>query len=1375
MGQRRLETAWAFRLAAVLVLAVSACDDGGGGPSCGDDTCSGHGTCAVVDGATACTCNAGYTGEACDACATGYQDGDGDGTCEEDCGTAGLACGDNAHCDDAGGTAACTCDDGTQDNDGNGDCEPDCATAALDCSGHGTCDDADGTARCLCDEGYDRSDCSVCESAYYQDFDGDGTCTPTCYFSASTFTCGEHQVCSHASGSLECVCDEGFQDNDDNGSCLPNCRTAQDDATAPLVCPDPNGVCDDTSGTAACRCRLGFADDPAATGEDCLACAAGYQDNDADGTCTPDCATAAADGLACVLGCDDASGTARCTCAAGEQDNDGDGTCTADCTTAALACDAAAHRVCDDASGTARCACETGTYDDGMGTCRTAGTGDGDGCAFAMDLDLAAEVVYVETTGASPTHSFSCNSMGFSLRDVFYRVHLGAGETRRVRFTLERVDVAGVSFTPALAVLSGATCDTGTEIACGFGFDPETYTRSSAAIDVTLDGGTAGTDYYLVVGTYDRRGRAIRGILRIEQLCDGGGVYSALLDACVDDPCNPTNPCTAPHRTRCAADVSTATPTYECLCDVGYFDDAGACTANASAAGDGCADVAPIEVLEGEGWVDGSTADAVDDAEGTCRGDRPARDRVYGFALNRETRVGLTLSCDAGYDCLIHMRSACDDPDTELFCSDTGAEGGQESATVTLDPGVYYLFIDGWNSRDDESLSDGDYTLEYSFHTNPCADESAACPGEPLCVAAADWSAYECTCPTAGEVLFEGSCVADPCNPNPCGDLEHGVCSPDLAAGSYECVCGGIYVDDGASGCVLATDAEWTIFWYLAMDNNLYYQTAHELDDVMAAGFSPDVRVVALVDRLDEPRGYYGEFGPASVDRVVELGEPDTGNWETLRDFGLWAVENYPAQHYALVVSDHGGAWRSDGTGAFGTPPATRGICWDDHSDTPDDGIGVATGELAMALDAITVAAGRKLDLVVYDACLMSEWEVANVTEPYADYMIASPDSNYGFMVRTGAWTDWLDTLVAGAETMTPLDVGEAYVDNYRATMETDPQYVTTIAMTELDTVPALDDAVSGFADALLAANTGTFFDDVDAVRRGAQQTAYNELVDLEDFARLVGEMDGAPADVATAAGTLRSQLDRSILYSYANIDLDGWSPYYGSVGLAGQNGLTVYLPGRFYQFDTAYTGTGATWSARATWDEFLAAFANGSYSACAGADPVLDHLGDTVSTTVGITNCCGARYLVQTFRAPGTELHGVRIAIRKVSGDGATHQGFYFALSRPGEGFIWGPAHWGISPNGGEPQGFCLARMGVPTEPGETLELVLGGGDPYPGGDGGFTTPIQWPIQFASAAGAAPPYAEGEARVIEGDAAAVSIGTFNGDGIEGTFWFEVY
>ncbi|MDI7269131.1 MAG: clostripain-related cysteine peptidase, partial [Myxococcota bacterium] len=116
-------------------------------------------------------------------------------------------------------------------------------------------------------------------------------------------------------------------------------------------------------------------------------------------------------------------------------------------------------------------------------------------------------------------------------------------------------------------------------------------------------------------------------------------------------------------------------------------------------------------------------------------------------------------------------------------------------------------------------------------------------------------------------------------------------------------------------------DAEWTILWYLAMDNNLYYQTAHELDDVAAAGLSPDVRVVALVDRLDETQGYYAEFGGGGFTPVVDLGrDVDTGDWTTLRDFGAWAVENYPAQHYALVIADHGGAWKSAAAGG-GPPP----------------------------------------------------------------------------------------------------------------------------------------------------------------------------------------------------------------------------------------------------------------------------------------------------------------------------------------------------------------------------------------------------------------------------------------------------------------------
>jgi hypothetical protein len=1442
--------------AALLVLVSSACGGGGkGGETCDGVTCSGHGTCEVVDGEAVCVCDAAYAGEACEACANGYQDNDGDGTCRHSCGTAGLTCGAHAHCDDASGTAACVCDDGYvdhdgvcgetcgtagltcgahahcddasgtpvcvcddgyqdndhdgdcapdcetagfdcgdlgcddssgtarcnceagyQDNDANGTCEPGCAVAALDCSHHGICDDASGTAICVCDEGYDRSDCGVCESAYYQDNDGDGVCSPTCYYSAATFRCGENQVCSHATGSLACVCADGYQDRDGNGSCLPTCRTAQEDETGPLVCPDPNGECDDESGTPACRCRTGYADDPAVAGADCRACASGYQDNDGDGTCLPDCATAAAGGLVCVLGCDDTGGTARCICVDGEQDNDGDGTCEPDCDHAGLVCDPAEHRTCVDGSGHAVCACDTLTYDDGMGTCRVVGDDDGDSCATAIDLDLTASVFYADMRGAGSDHRFGCDPMGFSFSALFYRIHVGPGETLGLRFTVDRVDATGASFTPAVAILEGATCDAATELACGSGFDPVTYTRTPAAAEATLDGGPSGTDYYLKVGLYDRRGRASRAVVTIEHLCDSGMAYSAALDACVDDPCGPANPCTAPHRSRCIADLSAAEPAYDCACDIGFHEDApGSCAANASSAGDGCGDVAPLDVAASSGSVRGSTADAVDDGEGACSGDRPARDRVYGFALNQRTRASLHLSCDPAYDCLMHMRTACGSGDSEVLCIDTGAEGDAEGATVTLEPGAYYLFVDGWNSRDDATLSDGDYTLDYSFHTDPCADESAACPGEPVCTASSDWSTRECVCETAGEVLHGSSCVDDPCDPDPCNSLEHKGCVADLAAGTHTCVCTGIYVSDGTGGCALKPDAEWTIMWYLAMDNNLYAQSAHERDDVMAAGLSPDVRVVALVDSFDEPSGYYAEFGPGTMDSVRMLGQPDTGDWTTLSDFGAWAVESYPAQHYALVLSDHGGAWRGAGPGARGTPPALRAICWDDRSDTPDDGIGVANGQLAAALEGITGAAGRKLDLIVYDACLMGEWEVANVTEPYADYMIASPESNYGLMIREGGWTDWLDTIVAGADTLTPLDVGEAYVENYRATMATDPLYVTTIALTDLASVPALDGALTGFADALVAGRSETFYTALDDVRRGAQKTAYNELVDLEDFARLAAGSDGVPAGVVSAASALRTQFDASIIDEYTNIDLEGWSPYDGSVGLAGHNGLTVYLPSRYYKMDPAYTDIGAVWSARATWDEFLAAFLGGGYADCAGADPLLDYVGDSVTRSVGITDCCGSRYLVQTFLAPGVELHGVRIAVRKVSADGDMHEGFYFAIYRPDHGLVWGPAHWSIQANSGEPQYLCLGRMGLPTEPGEQLEILVGGGDAYPGAAEGFATPIQWPIEYAATAGSDPPYADGQARVIDSTTGEVTVGVFNGDNVEGTYWFQVY
>src|SRR5690606_2251758 len=94
--------------------------------------------------------------------------------------------------------------------------------------------------------------------------------------------------------------DAGYQDNDANGTCAPDCMTAG------LACG--HGACSDLSGTAQCVCDIGYISLIGA----CDSCDTGYQDNDLDGTCVPDCTTA---NLACAYGeCSDTTGTALCLC-----------------------------------------------------------------------------------------------------------------------------------------------------------------------------------------------------------------------------------------------------------------------------------------------------------------------------------------------------------------------------------------------------------------------------------------------------------------------------------------------------------------------------------------------------------------------------------------------------------------------------------------------------------------------------------------------------------------------------------------------------------------------------------------------------------------------------------------------------------------------------------------------------------------------------------------------------------------------------------------------------------------------------------------------------------------------------------------------------
>jgi beta-lactamase superfamily II metal-dependent hydrolase len=288
---------------------------------CGPNTCNGHGECDDSDNKITCSCEPEYKGDHCDECQTGYQDNDGDGSCKPSCLTADLGCGDHGQCVDTSGTAVCLCEpayqgptcqscaSGYQDNDNNGSCLVNCSLAGLECGAHGHCTDSSGAAVCECDSGYAGASCQTC-AAGYQDNDNNGSCLPNC--TSASLDCSGHGNCNDSSGTAVCECDTGYagtacqncaagyQDNDNNGSCLQNCSLADIDCGS-------QGHCEDNSGLALCVCNQGY------TGNSCQYCATGYQDNDDNGSCLPNCLTA---DLYCGQHghCDDSSGTAACDC-----------------------------------------------------------------------------------------------------------------------------------------------------------------------------------------------------------------------------------------------------------------------------------------------------------------------------------------------------------------------------------------------------------------------------------------------------------------------------------------------------------------------------------------------------------------------------------------------------------------------------------------------------------------------------------------------------------------------------------------------------------------------------------------------------------------------------------------------------------------------------------------------------------------------------------------------------------------------------------------------------------------------------------------------------------------------------------------------------
>ncbi|MHA2405585.1 MAG: clostripain-related cysteine peptidase [Candidatus Hermodarchaeia archaeon] len=299
---------------------------------------------------------------------------------------------------------------------------------------------------------------------------------------------------------------------------------------------------------------------------------------------------------------------------------------------------------------------------------------------------------------------------------------------------------------------------------------------------------------------------------------------------------------------------------------------------------------------------------------------------------------------------------------------------------------------------------------------------------------------------------------------------------------------------------------KWTVLVYLDGDNNLEEYAFNDLNSMELIGPNTDVKIIVLVDFYD---GYDAPFSGGKCYEIqqdsnlnsinsLELAapipsEPNMGSANTLRDFINFSQAYAPAEHYLLIIWDHG-------AGAFG-------LCSDD---TSSDRLTIA--ELNQALSDPTV---QHLDIVAFDACLMGQLEVAYEIRSTTDYVVFSEQS----VPLTGfPYEDILLNLTTFAESspgavasslvyyyVTAYDFGGRYYDMVNSDI-----CLSAVKTSKLDAV-ALN--LNQLAEALLVnVATPEIYETITWSRCFAQGFDWADFIDLRSFAEsLALQFNGAP------------------------------------------------------------------------------------------------------------------------------------------------------------------------------------------------------------------------------------------------------------------------
>ena len=434
----------------------------------------------------------------------------------------------------------------------------------------------------------------------------------------------------------------------------------------------------------------------------------------------------------------------------------------------------------------------------------------------------------------------------------------------------------------------------------------------------------------------------------------------------------------------------------------------------------------------------------------------------------------------------------------------------------------------------------------------------------------------------------------------------------------------------------------WLVMLYQDADDNVLEKDIYlDLNEAEKAGDSDRVTVVAQIDRYNG--GYSGDGNWTGAKRFVvvadndltrvssqeaaDLGEVNMASAQTLYDFVTWAMGNFPADNYALILSDHGMGWPGGWTDPTPKSPT-------DTSCPLSARLGnlLFLNEMGEALDAIRSTTGLdKFELIGLDACLMGQLEVFTALEPHARYAVASEEVEPAL---GWAYTGFLEQLhrnpdMNGAE-LSRLIV-ETYIQEDQSVVDRTARadylgpgsplaglfgsagnvsadqmareigQTSTLTAVDLSQLGAVNDSLNRFAYLLQDADQQAL-----AASRSYAQSFTNifgsgapaSYIDLGNFLQLVQQKAGN-STVSQAAGDVLTAMSQAIVAEKHGAKKPG------------ATGFAIYYPNsQLYQNALAgaesYTALANRFAVTSLWDDFLAYHYAGREFADSGTNAVV-------------------------------------------------------------------------------------------------------------------------------------------------------------------------